>query len=107
MACSQRLRHAGQRNDLPAPRAPEGRASGAGGPSSARLPASGQAGLRVVVRELVGGVLVDEPVVQEPTDGAALSWDVPEGVPRRDQLGTVLIALAFEPAERSWPPEAP
>ena len=54
---------------------------------SSRLLALGQTGLWVVVRELLSGVLVDEALVQKPIDGAALGSDVPEGVPRRDQLG--------------------
>ncbi len=61
---------------------------------SSRGLASGQTGLWVVGRELLSGVLVDEALVQEPFDGAALSSDVTQGVPGRDQLGKVLVELA-------------
>ncbi len=74
---------------------------------SSRGLASGQTGLWVVGRELLSGVLVDEALVQEPFDGAALGSDVTQGVPGRDQLGKVLVELVLEPTERSRAPAAP
>jgi len=44
--------------------------------------ASGQNGLWVVGRELLSGVYRDEALVPEPVDGAALSSDVTQRVPR-------------------------
>ena len=57
----------------------------------------------MVGRELLRGVLVDESLVQEPLDGAALGSRITEGVPRRDQLGEALVELVLEPTERSPP----
>jgi hypothetical protein len=57
----------------------------------------------MVCREILGGVRVDETFVQEPIDGAALGADVSEGVPRRDQLGQVLVELVLESTERPRP----
>jgi len=68
-----------------------------------RVLASGETGLWVVGRELLSGVLVDEALIQKPIDGAVLGSKVTEGVPRRDQLGMVLIELVLEPAKRSRP----
>ena len=68
-----------------------------------RVGQSGQWGVWVVGGELVSGVRVDETLVLQSVDGAALGADVPEGVPRRDQLGQVLIQLGLEPTERPSP----
>jgi len=61
----------------------------------------------VVGRELLSGVIRDEALVLEPVDGAALSSDVTQRVPRRDQLGKVLVELVLEPTERSPPLKRP
>ena len=60
---------------------------------------SGQFGIGMVVEEAISGVLIDEPVVEQPLDGAALGAVVAEGVPDREQLGVLLVKLVLEPAE--------
>lgn len=76
-----------------------------GGHMSSRVLALGQVGLGVLGRELLGGVLVYETLVEEPIDGAALGSHVTEGVPRRDQLGKAVMEPVLEPANCSSPLE--
>lgn len=66
-----------------------------------RLIASGQARVCVVGQETRGTVVVDERVVGEPLDCAALGARVTEGVPHRQQVRMILVQLVFEPAERA------
>jgi hypothetical protein len=79
-------------------------------PSSLTLPAQvlGDLGLReirvgVVDRELFCGALIDELLVQQPFDGPALGSSITKSVPRRDQLGRLLIDPALEASEHSAP----
>ncbi|MGH3480413.1 MAG: hypothetical protein ACRDQD_26710 [Nocardioidaceae bacterium] len=44
----------------------------------------------MVRREILDGDVVDEGLVEEPIDGAALGSSVTGGVRGRDQLGVVL-----------------
>ncbi len=74
---------------------------------SLRLPVSGQSGVWVVGCELVSSVVVDEAMVQEPFDGAALGSNVTQRVPGRDELWVVLIELVLETTERSTPLKRP
>ncbi len=74
----------------------------AGGLSSLVL-RSGQIGIWVNCRELLGGAAVDEFLVQEPFDGTSLGSNVMPGMPSRDQFGMVLVELVLEPSECSLP----
>lgn len=60
-----------------------------------------EVGLGVGDGELVCGLLVDEPLVKQPLNRPALGANIPQGVPRRDQLGVVFIYLALESSEGS------
>ena len=62
--------------------------------------ASGDAGVWVVVRELLSGVVFDESSLPQPLDGPALGSGITHGVPRRNQFGVMFIDLALEPSER-------
>jgi hypothetical protein len=53
-------------------------------------------GVGVVIYQPCGGVAVDERVVDEPVDRAALAAGVAEGVPRRQQVRMFLMELVFE-----------
>src|SRR5450755_1353448 len=64
-----------------------------------RLSGSQHAGLWVLVEETGGRVVIDQRVVGEPLDRAAVGPGVAEGVPRRQQLRGLLLQLGFEPAE--------
>jgi hypothetical protein len=55
----------------------------------------------VVGQGTSGGVIVDERVVDQPLDGAAVGSGRVEGVPGRQQVGVVLVQAIFEPAERT------
>lgn len=72
---------------------------------SSRLPASGQSGVWVVGREPVSGVVVDEGMVSESIDGAALGSNVTQCVPGSGELGMVLIERSglWEEVEPSIP----
>ena len=79
------------------------------------LSGSRHGGLGVLVEETRDRVVVDERVVGEPFDRAAVGTGVAEGVPRRQQARVLVIHLGFEPAEgalalespRNSPPRAP
>ena len=50
----------------------------------------------MVIEKPYGRVVVDERVVDEPVDHAALGAGVAEGVPRAQQMPILLVQLVFE-----------
>jgi hypothetical protein len=59
----------------------------------------------VLGQEVLGLRLVDDVIVDEPSNGAPLRAGVAEGVPGRKQLWVLLVELVFESPERPFPPE--
>src|SRR5215469_44149 len=45
------------------------------------------------------GVVIDQPLVEEPLDGAALRPRIPKRLPGRHQVGVLLVQLVLEPSE--------
>ena len=54
-------------------------------------------------REFFCGTIVDEFLVEKALHGPALSPDITQGMPRRDQFGVVLVELVLESPERPRP----
>jgi hypothetical protein len=59
---------------------------------------SRQHGIAMRVRELLHGVIVDEPLVEQPLDGPSIRSSLPPGVPRRDEVWMVLVDLVAKSA---------
>ena len=57
----------------------------------------------MVFGKLLSSILVDELMVRQPVDGAALGANVTRRVPVRDEIGEALVDLVLEPAEGSSP----
>ena len=55
----------------------------------------------MVGQEAARGVVIDQRVVDEPLDSAALGTYVAERVPRRQQLRVLVVEFILEPTERS------
>ena len=53
--------------------------------------------------ELLGRAVIDELLVQQPVNGALVGSSIPEGVPRRDEVGMMVIDLGLEASERFSP----
>jgi hypothetical protein len=62
--------------------------------------------LGMLVEETRGHGVLDERVVGEPLDRAALGAYVAEGVPGRQQLRVLLVQLVLEPAEGAVAPQS-
>jgi hypothetical protein len=58
-------------------------------------------------QEAAGGIVVDEGIVGQPLDGAALGADIAERVPGRQQVRILVVELVFEAAEGAFALDGP